>query len=58
MELRKINTQCNRAELLGVSEEREKYDIVLTRALAKLPTLAELSVPLLKGWWICNNCKR
>ena len=48
MELKKINIQCTRAELLGVSEEREKYDIVLTRALAKLPTLAELSVPLLR----------
>ena len=44
MELCKISVECTRAESLGISEDREKYDIVLTRALAKLPTLAELSI--------------
>ena len=31
-----------------ISEDREKYDVVLTRALAKLPTLAELSIGFIK----------
>tara|TARA_B100001094_G_scaffold107949_1_gene103927 strand:+ start:1678 stop:2418 length:741 start_codon:yes stop_codon:yes gene_type:complete len=42
----KINNQ--RAEMLGQSKSRESFDLILTRALAKLPTLAELTIPLLK----------
>tara|TARA_X000001036_G_scaffold439602_1_gene491360 strand:- start:255 stop:995 length:741 start_codon:yes stop_codon:yes gene_type:complete len=48
MELGKISVERTRAESLGISEDREKYDVVLTRALAKLPTLAELSIGLIK----------
>jgi 16S rRNA (guanine527-N7)-methyltransferase len=48
LNLKNISIENTRAELLGVSTERESYDIVLTRALAKLPTLAELTIPLIK----------
>lgn len=48
LNLKNISVENIRAELLGVSSERESYDLVLTRALAKLPTLAELTIPLVK----------
>jgi len=43
-----IKIYNTRAEILGQSESRESFDLVLTRALAKLPTLAELAIPLTK----------
>ncbi|MFZ7102979.1 MAG: 16S rRNA (guanine(527)-N(7))-methyltransferase RsmG [Peptococcaceae bacterium] len=50
-ELNLINISCihGRAEdLARNSEYREKYDIVLARAVAKLPVLLELAIPFLK----------
>lgn len=39
----------NRAEALAKKEEyREKYDLVLSRYVAQLPTLVEYSLPLVK----------
>ena len=48
LNLNNIKIINKRAEILGKSELRESFDLVLTRALAKLPTLAELSIPLIK----------
>lgn len=48
LNLKNITVENIRAELLGISSDRESYDIVLTRALAKLPTLAELTLPLIR----------
>ncbi len=39
---------CARAEELARGELRESFDLVLSRAVASLPILAELCVPLLK----------
>ena len=38
----------NRAEDMGISENRESYDIVTARAVASLPTLLEYCLPLVK----------
>lgn len=47
--LKNVNTIHTRAEEVGQnSKQREKYDIVLTRAFAKWYTLLELSLPLVK----------
>ncbi|MBA46933.1 MAG: 16S rRNA (guanine(527)-N(7))-methyltransferase RsmG [Dehalococcoidia bacterium] len=48
LSLRNVNIENERAENLGKSSKRESYDFILTRALAKLPTLAELTLPLVK----------
>ena len=48
LNLSNVNIENERAENLGQSSKRESYDFVLTRALAKLPTLAELTLPLVK----------
>ena len=48
LNLSNVNIENERAENLGQSIKRESYDFVLTRALAKLPTLAELTLPLVK----------
>tara|TARA_Y100001970_G_scaffold24906_1_gene29756 strand:+ start:3412 stop:4146 length:735 start_codon:yes stop_codon:yes gene_type:complete len=48
LNLRNIKIENERAENLGQSIKRESYDFVLTRALAKLPVLAELTLPLVK----------
>ncbi len=45
LNLSNVNIENERAENLGQSSKRESYDFVLTRALAKLPTLAELTLP-------------
>ena len=47
LELKGIQVYNQRAEILGQSKHRETFDLILTRALAKLPTLAELTIPLL-----------
>jgi 16S rRNA (guanine527-N7)-methyltransferase len=39
---------CGRAEELARAQLRESYDVVLSRALAPLPMLLELCVPLLR----------
>ena len=48
LDLKNIEINNQRAEVLGQSKLRESFDLILTRALAKLPTLAELTIPLLK----------
>ncbi len=50
-----VRTVHGRAEELGRRGEfRERYDVVVARAVARLPCLAELCLPLLKrsGWFI------
>lgn len=39
---------CGRAEEMAKKEQRESFDIALSRALAPLPMLLELCVPLLR----------
>ena len=47
--LSNVTPQVGRAETLGQSEEhRERYDRVVARAVAALPVLAELALPLLR----------
>ena len=44
----KVIVENSRIEDMGFGEDRQKYDLVLARALAKLPTLAELTIPFSK----------
>ena len=46
-------TQFLRQFLGSQNEHREKYDLVVARAVAKLPTLIEISLPLLKNDGYC-----
>lgn len=47
-----------RAEELGRHpEHREKYNLVVSRATAYLPTLLEYTIPLLSLWWIFVSYK-
>ncbi|HZJ02534.1 MAG TPA: 16S rRNA (guanine(527)-N(7))-methyltransferase RsmG [Thermoleophilia bacterium] len=39
---------CERAEELGRGEGRERFDVATSRALAALPVVAELTLPLVK----------
>ena len=48
LQLHNVYIHNQRAEILGQSESRESFDLIITRALAKLPTLAELTIPLSK----------
>jgi 16S rRNA G527 N7-methylase RsmG len=46
---------CGRAEVIGQEQtHREGYDVCVARAVAELPTLAELCLPLVKpgGFWM------
>jgi 16S rRNA (guanine527-N7)-methyltransferase len=43
----KVNIYCKRAEVLR-NNEREKYDIVTSRAVSELSTIIEISVPYCK----------
>ena len=43
-----VKAICSRAEDAGRSEMREKFDIVTARAVAALPILTELCLPLVK----------
>lgn len=53
LNLDNIKTITWRAEEIGQMENhREKYDMVVSRATAFLPTLLEYTLPLLKIWWI------
>lgn len=48
--LNNVQTLVGRAEALGREpEHRERYDRVVTRAVASLPVLAELTLPFLKA---------
>lgn len=44
-------------ELWQDPNHREKYDIVVSRATAYLPTLLEYTLPLLKIWWVLISYK-
>ncbi|MDG5789410.1 16S rRNA (guanine(527)-N(7))-methyltransferase RsmG [Evansella sp. AB-P1] len=49
LELENVAFHHDRAELFGKNKiHREKYDIVMARAVARLPVLAELCLPLAK----------
>jgi 16S rRNA (guanine527-N7)-methyltransferase len=47
LSLGNVEVQCARAEEYGRQAGREAHDVVVSRALAALPVVAELSVPLL-----------
>lgn len=50
--LKNVSTLNWRAEEVGQNPKyREKYDYVVSRATAYLPTLLEFVIPLLKVWW-------
>jgi 16S rRNA (guanine527-N7)-methyltransferase len=46
--LQNVVVQCIRAEELAHTDQRETYDLVICRALEKLPTAIELTLPFLK----------
>jgi len=48
LQLKKINVISQRAELLARSEDFKPFDLVVARAVAPLPILLELMIPLLK----------
>jgi 16S rRNA (guanine527-N7)-methyltransferase len=48
LRLPNVRVCCERAEEHGRSESREAYDLVVTRAVAALPVVAEYSLPLLR----------
>lgn len=49
LDLHRAYVLCGRAEEYGQnSEHREKYEVVLSKAVAEAPTLAELALPLLR----------
>lgn len=49
LDLGNVSFYHDRAELFGRNKDhREKYDIVLARAVARLPVLAELCIPLVR----------
>jgi 16S rRNA (guanine527-N7)-methyltransferase len=53
LELKNVSTINWRAEDIGQDpKHREQYDYVVSRATAYLPTLLELTIPLLKVWGI------
>lgn len=53
-ELDNYRAAVSRAEELSLTKSREKYDIVTARALAPLPVLLELCLPLTKvGGYFC-----
>lgn len=43
-----LTVRCLRAEEYGRTEGRETHDVVVTRAVAALPVVAEYSLPLLR----------
>ena len=48
LELGNLDVVCARAEDLGRTERRESYDVAVSRAVASLPVLAELMVPMIR----------
>ncbi|WP_088006231.1 16S rRNA (guanine(527)-N(7))-methyltransferase RsmG [Indiicoccus explosivorum] len=48
LELEGVSLVHSRAEDFGQSDKRESFDLVTARAVARLPVLAELCVPLVK----------
>jgi 16S rRNA (guanine527-N7)-methyltransferase len=47
--LKNVTVCCQRAEEYGRSAARETHEVVVSRALAALPVVAEYSLPLLRG---------
>lgn len=47
--LANLDVQCMRAEEYGHTNDRESYDVVVSRALASLPVVCEYSLPLLRN---------
>ncbi len=47
LDLNNVQVYCERAEDHGRSDAREAYDVVVSRAVAPLPVVAEYSMPLL-----------
>lgn len=45
--LRNVTVVCERAEVYGHGQSRERFDVAVTRAVGPLSLVAELSVPLL-----------
>jgi 16S rRNA (guanine527-N7)-methyltransferase len=48
LELSNVDVRCERAEDYGRRAGREAHDVVVSRALAALPVVAEYSLPLLR----------
>jgi 16S rRNA (guanine527-N7)-methyltransferase len=49
LQLRNVRVVAERAEILGrLPEHRDRHDLVVVRACAPLPVLAELALPLLR----------
>ena len=46
LEMRNVRVVAERAEVLGRGEQRESFDLVVARACAALPVLAEYALPL------------
>ena len=58
LELEKVETIHGRAEDIGANKEyREKYDVVVSRAVANLGVLAEYCIPLVKVGGIMLSMK-
>lgn len=56
--LENIKTINSRAEeLWNDLEQRESFDVIVSRATAFLPVLIEYALPLLKVWWILASYK-
>lgn len=49
--------QARAEDLWQDKNHREKYDLVVSRATAYLPTLLEYTIPLLKVWWVFASYK-
>ena len=53
LELRNITTVNWRAEEIGQEiAYRERFDLIVSRAIAYFPVLLEYTIPLLKVWWV------
>ncbi|GAB4253766.1 MAG: 16S rRNA (guanine(527)-N(7))-methyltransferase RsmG [Thermoleophilia bacterium] len=48
LELANVRVICTRAEEFGRGEGRERFDLAVARALAPLPVVGELTVPLVR----------
>jgi len=48
LKLHNVDVRCMRAEEYGHTNDRESYDVVVSRAVASLPVVCEYSMPLLR----------
>jgi 16S rRNA (guanine527-N7)-methyltransferase len=49
LELSNVRVICERVENLSIPEDKNKYDVIIARAVARLPMLWNWSKPLLKS---------